>query len=381
MYKDGGILFFYTETPLHAGMGASTGVIDLPVQRERATQYPMVQGSGVKGSLRYLAAEKLGVTALRREIALLEKRKSQGDAVAALLAQKRSDLKSRNSAIVATFGPDPEDNGPAHGGALSFSDARILLFPVRSLSGVFAWITSPAVLHRLQRDATRCGLTLWQNKQTGHEADLLSDALPHVPPQTALVSTASPLIMERGAQKKVVLEEFAFTAESHGQVDAIAAWLRDHMFPQDETGQTAREYRYLQDLMAQPVNSSEEKIKSTLVILDDESFRQFTVLATEVNTRIRINPLTGTVETGALWTEECVPAEALLYSLMLASAPRTAPEALPAELQGANSCGSARSVVHYLQTHVFGAGMLQMGGDETVGRGFVGLRFNPGRTV
>ena len=39
-----------------------------------------------------------------------------------------------------------------HAGALSLTDARILAFPVRSLKGVFAWVTCPAVLGRLNRD-------------------------------------------------------------------------------------------------------------------------------------------------------------------------------------------------------------------------------------
>ena len=40
----------------------------------------------------------------------------------------------------------------SNAGAVAFSDARILAFPVRSLSGVFAWVTCPAVLDRLSRD-------------------------------------------------------------------------------------------------------------------------------------------------------------------------------------------------------------------------------------
>ncbi|NOG48211.1 MAG: hypothetical protein HND48_01265 [Chloroflexi bacterium] len=43
-----GHLFMYTESALHAGTGASVSAVDLPIQRETNTQYPMVQGSGVK---------------------------------------------------------------------------------------------------------------------------------------------------------------------------------------------------------------------------------------------------------------------------------------------------------------------------------------------
>ncbi len=35
-------LYLYTETPLHAGVGSGLSSIDLPIQRERTTQYPMI---------------------------------------------------------------------------------------------------------------------------------------------------------------------------------------------------------------------------------------------------------------------------------------------------------------------------------------------------
>lgn len=41
-------LYLYVETPLHAGVGSGLSSIDLPIQRERTTQYPMIQGSGIR---------------------------------------------------------------------------------------------------------------------------------------------------------------------------------------------------------------------------------------------------------------------------------------------------------------------------------------------
>lgn len=57
MYKLAKVLFLYTETPLHTGSGTSLKVVDLPIQRERHTDYPMVQASGLKGSCRNYAEE------------------------------------------------------------------------------------------------------------------------------------------------------------------------------------------------------------------------------------------------------------------------------------------------------------------------------------
>src|SRR6266581_2152289 len=52
-------LYLYVETPLHAGVGSGLSSIDLPIQRERTTQYPMIQGSGIKGKLRSVAEDTL----------------------------------------------------------------------------------------------------------------------------------------------------------------------------------------------------------------------------------------------------------------------------------------------------------------------------------
>ena len=52
MFLESKILFIFAETPLHAGTGSGLGAVDLPIQRERSTGYPIVQASGLKGALR-----------------------------------------------------------------------------------------------------------------------------------------------------------------------------------------------------------------------------------------------------------------------------------------------------------------------------------------
>ena len=127
-------LYLYTETPLHAGTGSGLSSIDLPIQRERATQYPMIQGSGIKGKLRASFADALDED---REIS-------------------KEDKEKREETINVIFGP-PSTNGAGsdHAGALVAGDARLLLFPVRSLNGVFAYTTSYDVLSRFRREIDR----------------------------------------------------------------------------------------------------------------------------------------------------------------------------------------------------------------------------------
>ena len=62
-----------------------------------------------------------------------------------------------------------------------------------------------------------------------------------------------------------------------------------------------------------------EKIKGSLVVLSDDDFCDFVTLSTEVIARIKIDPKTGTVQKGALWYEEYLPSDSILYSLALTS--------------------------------------------------------------
>ena len=109
-------------TPLHAGIGQGVGLIDLPIARERSTEHPLIPGSSVKGVLRDASRRKHGSD------------------------QELDSITSR------VFGPVTE-HAREYGGALRFSDARVLLFPVRSDRGTFAWVSCPYILSRLLRDA------------------------------------------------------------------------------------------------------------------------------------------------------------------------------------------------------------------------------------
>lgn len=105
---------------LHAGVGQSGDVIDLPIALMRATGIPFLPGSSVKGVLR-------------------EARKQEG-----------KDTEK----MLAVFGPEREQAGD-HAGALVVGDARLLALPVRSFRGTFAWVSSPLLLRLAARDLGR----------------------------------------------------------------------------------------------------------------------------------------------------------------------------------------------------------------------------------
>lgn len=299
MFEQSEMLYLYVETPLHAGSGSSVGVVDLPIQRERVTHYPLVQASGIKGKLRSEA-----------------------------VARNKSKVE-----IAVVFGPE---NVPGeevkHAGAVSPGDARLLLFPVRSLVGVFAWTISRNVLARFKRDLEAAGKSVtW--------------SVPAVIDNSEAWTVDDKSVVANG---NVVLEEFTFRANKRDEVKAIAEWFAANAFPQ--TG----DYDYFRD-----------KVKTNLVILPEDAFRDFVQFATEVVTRIRIDQEKKTVAQGALWTEENLPADTLLYAPLHASRPRTD--------NAPNGWKSADDVLQFV--HDLELDRIQLGGDETVGRGIVKLRF------
>ena len=106
-------------SPIHIGAGRGLGYIDLPVVREKVTNWPYIPGSSVKG------------------------------VIAAYYNVPNNSEERKGKARIA-FGATGDDC--SNSGSLVFTDAHILCLPVRSFYGTFAWITSPFCLERCARD-------------------------------------------------------------------------------------------------------------------------------------------------------------------------------------------------------------------------------------
>jgi len=299
MFEANSMLFIYVETPLHAGTGRGLGAVDLPIQRERTTGYPIVQASSLKGRLRAASDPNLNP-----QVGL---------------------TKAEHLAI---FGPEA-GNASDHAGALSTGDARILLFPVRSLAGVFAWTTSVDALVRFRREAKMVGLSVdWE--------------LPAEPDRNTILVSGDALI----AGGSVVLEEFSFTPDKSqaDTVQAIGTWLAGYALPQ------MNEYQYWL-----------KQLPPKLCILPEDAFRDFVLYGTEVQTHVQLDPSSKTVKEGP-WTTESLPVDTLLYAPLMATKSR----ASGVDLNG-------KQVLEKVK----GLGLVhtQLGGDETTGQGMVALRF------
>ena len=288
------LLFIHTLTGLHSGSGTALGVVDLPVQRERHTDWPTIPGSSLKGVMRSACARALG----------------------------RDDED-----VLAAFGPEAA-SAHEHAGAVAFSDARLLAFPVRSLAGVFAWTTCPAVLGRLSRDLAIAG----------------GGPLPEIPSPEQDVAACDPDSPLLAHEDRLMLEEFEFARG--GACGEIGGWIADRATGDPRTG---------------------DRLRRHLAVLNDDDFTHFARHATEVVARVGLDYERKTVRTGALFYEEYVPAESLFYSLVTSGDSRRGSRP--------NDAGAISS---WLQAHTPEA--VQIGGGETVGKGICAVRYvDPGR--
>jgi len=112
------------------------------------------------------------------------------------------------------------------------------------------------------------------------------------------------------------------------------------------------------------------KIKDSLAILPDNAFKDFVRFSTEVIARTKIESETKTVERGGLWYEELLPSETLLYSVVMATDPLVDEKDRPDGLK--NDC----DVLNFVTNS--NLNRFQIGGDETVGKGIVSVKFFKG---
>jgi CRISPR-associated protein Cmr4 len=210
------------------------------------------------------------------------------------------------------------------------SDARLLLLPIRSLTSQFKWVTCPDALKRFKRDAERFGMKA------------LQETIPAVTGDNAVV----PQQTKDGA---LFLEEYRFDAKMQN-LDGLIKSLANLMQRDD----------------------AETALQQQLVIVSNDMFAHLCQHATPVNAHIAIDSDTKTVRNGALWYEETLPPETLLYvglSAVQARMPKKdkkdTNETLPMP---------AESILGAVTGLFAQQPWLQVGGNETVGMGWCAVK-------
>jgi len=276
------LLFVHALSPLHAGTGHAIGAVDLPIARDRGTSHPLLPGSTIKGCMR--------------------------------------DAAEGKPWTVGVFGPDTK-NASEHSGSAIFGDANLLLLPVRSIYGTFAWVTCPLALARYGRDAAGTAAKDQVPKKTNIGQ-----------PDRVAVTTSSVL----KSPTKVVFEDLDFEVAN------------------DATDMATRWANHLGESLFAGAESSCESFKSRFCIVSDDVFTHLAENATDVVTRVSIDKDSKTVRDGQLWTEESLPTESVLASLVFVRPP-------------VKSGMEATTVFEHLQSLT--TRPVQFGGKATVGRG------------
>ncbi len=330
MYKKGKFLTLRTITPLHVGTGEGVGIIDLPIQREKHTQIPKIEGSSLKGALREAFESKIesneDVINVHRIFGIDEDTPGfKKDEIRTKLGFKKDDTLSIS-------------------GCVAVSDAFPALFPVRSAKNVFAFVTSPLIMSKL--------FMLMQAVEPNNKyasdiesLSMLADSFEKDKLQ-AFVIDGTKLIVK---DNKIVLEDLTFEADNSysGALEKLSKFVEEN-FVVD---------KYLKN-----------KILYDIVLIPDDIFKNFVLQGTEVITRTKIDNETGTVSKTALWTEEYLPTETLLISGVFISN----------EFSKSENKLSAEDVESILTQIIDGRllNTFQLGGNSTIGKGILKLKIN-----
>jgi len=296
------ILYLFTRTPLHVGAGSSVGAIDQPIVRERHTGFPIIPATGLKGSFSDPWNEVV-----------------------------EGGKAARSPDGTWLFGSTDSKNAAA--GALQFSEARLLAFPIRSAKGSFAWITSPLLLQRAARDGVIDASLIQGLTEPGDDRAHFDSG-----GQSKLA-----------IQGKIVLEEYTFAAaiRAFPNLDKVRNILAA-LLPDDPVWQ---------------------EVKDRLVIVSNGMMSFFAQNACEVAQHVRIDDATGAASGGGLFNQENVPSETLFYSVLHALGERR-PEPERNGLRGPDQA------LDVFAGKIQAAKVFQFGADASTGLGYCTVRIH-----
>lgn len=302
MYNQAKLFTLYGLTSVHPGAGTSLSYVDLPVQREKHTSFPVIPGSGIKGVIRNLAERSW----------------------------------NNNQKVNTYFGCE---EGGDTASKVSFTDAKILFYPVRSVRGIFGWITCPYVLKRFSKEVNNIGAGSFSI-----EDDFFND----LSDEKAIVNSNSVLCIDNKSinnqnnqNNQIGLEEFLLQAEKK---DLSSMFNKNGLI------------------------DSIKDFSSRLAIVSDNVFTDLVNYAIEVRTRIKIDQTTGTVAQGALFTLELIPSESIFYGFYFLK---------PERKENLDNNGKA---TNHNQTNnvkiedLINDKIIQIGGDETIGCGLMKIK-------
>ncbi len=242
LYKEKKFIFM-TLDPIHIGTGGTNlGIVDNTIVREAGSNIPIIPGTSLSGAAKMYAAMLMGD----------------------LDAAGSKKPKSTENPVSYTFGyingSSKEQTSKA--GVISFSDARIVLFPVYSSEGTI-WVTTKAMLNEIGIDVKKLDL----------------------------------------------VEEKAYHLSGAGENGKIKiGWLYI------DVENLAVEKPKLDGLAGK---SEWQLVERKIYMVSDKLFTQIVNDNLETRTSVAINPETGAAEDQALFTYEAIPRATWLISKVI----------------------------------------------------------------
>lgn len=288
------LYFLHAMSAIHVGSGQGVGAIDLPHAREVATNFPYAPGSGMKGVLR-----------------------AQAQASEPALATVQPNFTSQLSQL---FGAPESGDKPNAKGTLHIDSASLLCLPMETAAGVFAWVSCPTLLRRLQQESAHFG---WGE----FVVPVVSDSA------KAVVGDTTGLKVDG----HVYLRDFRLTPEPGGTNSSVANWIAERVWPQNSF-----EWEWWR-----------ADFVSHFAVVHDAMMKHFCQTALDVRPRIVLSD-SGVAEN--LWFEENLPLETILWGKVAAST-----------IGNSNASDSMQR----FKELVPGESRLQIGGKATIGHGDV----------
>jgi len=274
LYKEKKFIFM-TLDPIHIGTGGTNlGIVDNTIVREAGSNIPIIPGTSLSGAAKMFASMLMGD----------------------LDAAGNKKPKSTENPVSYTFGyingSSPEQTSKA--GVVSFSDAKIVLFPVYSSEGTI-WVTTRVMLNELGIHVGEVGPDEEKAYHLG-EADKkgkIKIGWLYIDVENLAVekSKLDGLAGKSEWQRKIKIGWLFIDVESIG----IETSKLDGLAEKDEW----------------------KVVEQKIYMVSDKLFTQIVNDNLETRTSVAINPETGAAEDQALFTYEAIPRATWLISKVI----------------------------------------------------------------
>lgn len=311
------LLYLYAESPVHAGGADSIGALSLPVQREATTTYPVVWGQSLKGALRQAAIDAGWPQALATAVF--------GSSI-------------DEGGVETDRGDDERAGRQLRAGTLAVGDAQLVAMPVSTLRRTFAWTTSELALSRLRRkyavlpDPHRSTAPAAPQVRSDGGAAAGDEWVGATPPPEVL----GPYLVNLGETPD----------------GALAAWAE----------------RIASDALGDPglFGQMAAKLRTDLLLVGSDVMPALLRECTEFVVRVQLNG-EKTVQNGPFYSEY-LPVETILAASLSLRATR-------------DDADRRQQQDHHTKlTELLDGRLIQVGGDETIGKGLMWARLVGGAT-